>query len=456
MASTFSTNNGFERIATGEQSGTWGETTNENFDLLDEALDGQVTITLGSAGSSGAPNSLSIADGASSNGRHRFVRFTDSANLGATAFVQLNPNDAEKIYFVENALSGSQSISFFQGTYNAGRAYVLPAGERAILRFDGAGATATCTVIAQLKATLGTMATQNASGVAITGGTVAGVTLTSPNATITGGTVSGITDLAVTDGGTGASTAASARTNLGVAIGSDVQGWSARLDQMAASAPSLGAVIVGNGTAWVAQPTSTTGYGVIPPGGIIMWSGSVASIPAGWALCNGSNGTPDLRDRFVVGAGTTYTPGNTGGSATVALVEADLPSHTHTASPITVSTDSGHTHTAGTYGTSTASLVGSVSLRRRDGTVSIAPSPAGIISVSEFTGGNFSRIATGNGDSSGDVLSINATHSHTLSGTSATGGSHNHTLSGNTGATGSGTAHENRPPYYALAFIMKL
>jgi hypothetical protein len=63
---------------------------------------------------------------------------------------------------------------------------------------------------------------------------------------------------------------------------------------------------------------ATKGYvdGVIPVGGIILWSGSVASIPAGWQLCNGTNGTPDLRDRFVVGAGSTYNPGNTGGSTT--------------------------------------------------------------------------------------------------------------------------------------------
>lgn len=54
----------------------------------------------------------------------------------------------------------------------------------------------------------------------------------------------------------------------------------------------------------------------MPSGGIIMWSGSVGSIPSGWYLCNGSNGTPDLRNRFIVGAGSTYEVGDTGGSTT--------------------------------------------------------------------------------------------------------------------------------------------
>ena len=64
----------------------------------------------------------------------------------------------------------------------------------------------------------------------------------------------------------------------------------------------------------------------IPAGGIFLWSGSIGSIPAGYALCNGSNGTPDLRDRFVIGAGSTYAVNATGGSADSVVV-----SHTHSA-----------------------------------------------------------------------------------------------------------------------------
>ena len=68
-------------------------------------------------------------------------------------------------------------------------------------------------------------------------------------------------------------------------------------------------------------------------GMIMLWSGSSASIPSGWVLCNGSNSTPDLRNRFVVGAGSTYAVGATGGRADAVVV-----SHTHTV------TDPGHTH----------------------------------------------------------------------------------------------------------------
>jgi hypothetical protein len=82
-----------------------------------------------------------------------------------------------------------------------------------------------------------------------------------------------------------------------------------------------------------------------PAGVIVLWSGSIGSIPVGWALCNGSNGTPDLRDRFIVGAGSTYAVNATGGSADAIVV-----SHTHTASSTSVVTDPGHTHTAVTRG----------------------------------------------------------------------------------------------------------
>jgi hypothetical protein len=81
-----------------------------------------------------------------------------------------------------------------------------------------------------------------------------------------------------------------------------------------------------------------------PAGVIVLWSGSIGSIPAGWALCNGNNGTPDLRNRFIVGAGSTYSVDATGGSADAIVV-----SHTHTATSTV--TDPGHLHTFTNYST---------------------------------------------------------------------------------------------------------
>jgi hypothetical protein len=75
---------------------------------------------------------------------------------------------------------------------------------------------------------------------------------------------------------------------------------------------------------------------LVPLGGIIMWAGLVNEIPIGWYLCNGANGTPDLRDRFIVGSGSTYSTGSSGGSKDAVVV-----SHTHTGS---TNITGAHTH----------------------------------------------------------------------------------------------------------------
>jgi microcystin-dependent protein len=103
-----------------------------------------------------------------------------------------------------------------------------------------------------------------------------------------------------------------------------------------------GATVGGNGLTVTGSATVTgtvtaggfSGNGVIPVGGIIMWSGPSTSIPAGWALCDGGNHsghlTPNLMDKFIIGAGNIYPVGNAGGSSTVTLAAANLPPHTHT------------------------------------------------------------------------------------------------------------------------------
>lgn len=180
--------------------------------------------------------------------------------------------------------------------------------------------------------------------------------------------------------------------------------------------------------------TQSTINSPFPVGGIIMWSGAVDAVPSGWSLCNGSNGTPDLRNRFVVGAGSGYAVGATGGADTVTLSEAQIPSHTHSA---TSANAGGHTHTA-----STGAAGGHIHKYQTGYQTNIAI---------EGTNGNFGG---GTPDDGSHIYSTSTAGDHTHSVTVNSAGDHSHTIT--VAATGGGQAHENRPPYYALAYIMKL
>jgi len=142
MASVYTTNNGIELIGTGEKSGTWGNITNQNFEIIDTALDGQISIELASAGSSGSPNTVNISEGQGiSDGNNRMFIFTDGASFSGDAYVKLTPNDAEKIVYIRNNFSSSSphSIVIFQGNYDAANSYTLPRGKTAVIYFDGEG-----------------------------------------------------------------------------------------------------------------------------------------------------------------------------------------------------------------------------------------------------------------------------------------------------------------------------
>lgn len=186
--------------------------------------------------------------------------------------------------------------------------------------------------------------------------------------------------------------------------------------------------------------TASTHY--VPTGGIIMWAGSIASVPTGWALCNGSNSTPDLRDRFVVGAGSTYAVYATGGG-TATLTEANMPAHTHSSGTLGGSTNGAgyHTHSG------TTNTTGAHTHMQNMGSVRAASGGT------QWTAYDSGYPYGQNGyqtDSAGY-------HSHTLYINSD--GAHTHTVyvnSGNTGSKGSGTAFNIIPKYYALAYIMKL
>lgn len=203
---------------------------------------------------------------------------------------------------------------------------------------------ATTAFVSTTLGTLGTMASQNAISVAITGGAISNV--------IMGGLIT-------------APTPANGTSNT----------------QVATTAFTLNTVL----------------NNAIPSGGIIMWTG--VSVPAGWFLCDGTNGTPDLRGRFVLGASPDYLSGNIGGSANSVVV-----SHTHTV------TDPGHYHISGVP--SDYNSIGT----------------SGIPVTYQKTGSSLVGTSPNTYDATTGI-SINS------AGTSGTGA--------------------NMPPYYALAYIMK-
>lgn len=185
----------------------------------------------------------------------------------------------------------------------------------------------------------------------------------------------------------------------------------------------------------------------MPQGGIILWSGAANNVPAGWALCDGQNNTPDLRDKFIVGAGSAYQPGDAGGAATVQLTTNELPAHTHSVTG-TAASAGNHTH-GDTF------AVDSVEAHKH--TVHSVPADNGhfvITSANNSDGQNLFGVST-IGSEEAPVDSAGA-HTHTLSGSVSPGGSHSHTVSGTAASVGSGAAFSILPPYYALCFIMKL
>lgn len=194
-------------------------------------------------------------------------------------------------------------------------------------------------------------------------------------------------------------------------------------------------------TSFAGDGSALTGIEGVPSGVIVMWSGTIANIPSGWKLCDGTNSTPDLRERFIVGSGTdsggTYDIGDTGGANTVSLAEANLPSHTHGSGNIATSSAGSHTHngTTNNTGAHTHNTALYNNFSNSNGTA---------VQNSQF----------GTNTVFGNLPSSSAgAHSHNLTINSA--GAHTHTISGDTGSTGSGTSFSIVPSYYALAFIMK-
>ena len=156
MPSTYTSRTGIELIATGEQSGTWGDTTNTNLQIVDRALNGVGDITL-----SGTTHTLTTTDGSLTDGMYKLLVLGGSPS--GTNTITISPNDQEKIYLVHN--NSGESAIFSQGT---GANVTVPDGETKIIFADGAGAGAAVSdftgllKIASTKVTgLGTAATQD-------------------------------------------------------------------------------------------------------------------------------------------------------------------------------------------------------------------------------------------------------------------------------------------------------
>jgi len=170
--------------------------------------------------------------------------------------------------------------------------------------------------------------------------------------------------------------------------------------------------------------TSVSGFGTVPLGGIIFWSGAENAVPAGWALCNGQsvNGrtTPNLRGRFVIGASDGRGVGGVGGAESVTLTVNQIPAHNHQVRGTTLEAGD-HTHAVYAAGIDDRNFSGRES--QKDG-----------FGVAADTNQKDTR----------------------YSATTTSGGNHAHTFNVTSDSTGGSQAVNIMPPFYALAYIMRV
>ena len=368
--STYSSSLRIELPGDGTQAGTWGDTTNSNLAyILDTSVAGYQTVSVVAASQALTFTNGPTSTAASNQAVYAMLQFTTTT--GAAFAVYAPP--ASKAYIVWN---------------NSGQSMTLLVSD----------------IIGSTTAISGNVALTIANGnkVLVWSDAVSFYEIKSGN-------VTGI--VPVLNGGTGVTTS--------TGTGSTVLSASPTFT----GTPLAPTAAVGTDTTQIA--TTAFVRDIIPTGVITMWYGSIISIPSGWFLCDGTNSTPDLRDRFIVGAGTTYAVAATGGSANAITV-----THTHTATSTSTftgtalgththtATDAGHTHTVNNQ---TGAGYGQ---------------PGGQVTASS---GN-----TGTGFAS---ITVSSNSAGTPAGTVAT------TVTNSTeGASGTGA---NLPPYYALAYIMK-
>ena len=197
MVSTYTTNGGIEKIGSGEQSGTWGDTTNTNFDIIDRLTNGVVTIDV----ASNSTSTLTTQEGTVSDGMSKVLSYTTTGSQSGTHTVTISPNDAQKLYFVKNAIG--QTIEFSQGS---GANASVSNGESAIIFSNGGGSTAVVTNLSALFPNTNTAGTGTFTSITANGGvTVDNITINDTEIDLSSGDltvdVAGNIDLDA-DGGT--------------------------------------------------------------------------------------------------------------------------------------------------------------------------------------------------------------------------------------------------------------
>ncbi len=426
MASTY-TDLKVELIGTGEQSGSWGTTTNTNLGTaLEEAIVGTVDVSF----SSGTVTLTLSNSNATQSARHLRLNLTGTSGGAQNLVVPA----IQKNYLVNNGTADTITVKTPSGSgigvpsgktmwvYNNGSNVVDAVTAVTSLQSDGGVTVDNITIDGtEIDLSSGDLTLDVAGDIILDaagdevifkdGSTNVGhVSMDSDNLTIKslvsdkdvifqgndGG--SSITALTLDMSAAGEAQFNAGITSPGTVTSSGTLAVTGNLTVDGASGSS-GQVLTSAGSG--STPTWTTQF---VSGMIMLWSGSTGTIPSGWVICDGTNSTPDLRNRFVVGAGSTYSVDATGGSA-----DATLPTHTHTATSSV--TDPGHKHLSaqGTefpqYGES-----GSVS------------GPSGL----RNDGQGFTETKT-------TGISVS-------------------TSIANAGSSGT---NANLPPYYALAYIMK-
>jgi len=275
---------------------------------------------------------------------------------------------------------------------------------------------------------------------------------------------SGGEDIAFKDGGTGGTTNMVIRGNGDVVVNSgtltatNFSGNGSSVTSINASnissgelnasrLPNHSAALLTSGTIPDARLANSS---LFVTGMIIIWNGAANAIPSGWVLCNGSNSTPDLRDKFVIGAGNSYAVNATGGSKDAVIVSHShtINNHTHTVSGNTGNQSANHSHTFSGSGSSSHSHSYQTGYGGADADygprVPIRSRDEGLTNTNYSTNN-----ATVNISISGNTGNNSGNHSHSWSGTTG-----NPSDRGTNSQGVSGT-DKNLPPYYALCYIMK-